>query len=63
MQIVSIGLESICMKCLIPFSGKKNIIGLSSAELALRAVKVNKSNNMLKLKLVENLLLLFTIFN
>ena len=52
MKIVSIGcmkcqilfflMETICMKCQILFSGKnkKNIINLSSAELAQREVKV-----------------------
>ena len=35
-------LETICMKCQILFSGKnkKNIVNLSSAEIAQRAVKV-----------------------
>ena len=46
MQIVSNGdnlhpMETICMKCQILFSGKnkKNIINLSSVELAQRVVK------------------------
>ena len=37
-------METICTKCQIMFTGenKKNIINLSSAELAHRAVKVKK---------------------
>ena len=35
-------METICMKCQIPFSGKnkKNIINLLSAELAQRVLKI-----------------------
>ena len=45
MQIVSLGDETICIKCHILFSGKnkKNIINLSSAENAQREVKVKKT--------------------
>ena len=40
-------METICMKCQIMFSGKnkKNIINLSSAELAQRVVKVKLCNS------------------
>ena len=42
-------METLCMKCQILFSGKKiknkkNIINLSSAELAQRVVKVNDTS-------------------
>ena len=41
-QKTAFDMETICMKCQMLFSGKnkKNIINLSSAELAQRAVKV-----------------------
>ena len=46
-QILFSSLETICtcMKCLILFSGKnnKNIVSLSSAELAHRVVKIKKT--------------------
>ena len=44
MQIVSKGIETICMKCQILFSGenKQNITNLSSAELAQRVVMVSR---------------------
>ena len=40
-------MEAICMKCQILFSGndKKNVMNLSSAELAQKVFKVNDTQN------------------